>query len=114
MCNRAASLFGGPTSWMLVTENLSPGKGGSVGFFLKVGYDVKVGGFRFGPVVSGQYTYLGVTPFTESGADSLNLRVRQQNLNSLQLNVWRTSRIYLEPCRWKDSARSAGENVLEP
>jgi uncharacterized protein with beta-barrel porin domain len=42
---------------------------------------------RFGPVVSGQYTYLGVTPFTESGADSLNLRVRQQNLNSLQLNV---------------------------
>jgi uncharacterized protein YhjY with autotransporter beta-barrel domain len=48
---------------MLVTENLSPGKGGSVGFFLKVGYDVKVGGFRFGPVVSGQYTYLGVTVY---------------------------------------------------
>jgi Autotransporter beta-domain len=61
--------------------------GGSVGTFLKAGYDLKVGGFTFGPVVSGQYTYLGVAPFTESGADSLNLRVRQQNLNSLQFNV---------------------------
>jgi fibronectin-binding autotransporter adhesin len=30
--------------------------GGSVGTFLKVGYDVKVGGFTFGPVVSEQYT----------------------------------------------------------
>jgi fibronectin-binding autotransporter adhesin len=60
---------------------------GSVGTFLKLGYDFKAGGFTFGPVVSGQYTYLGVAPFTESGADSLNLRVGQQNLNSLQLNV---------------------------
>jgi outer membrane autotransporter protein len=48
------------------------------------GYDFQVGNFTIGPAASLQYTYFGVAPFTESGAESLNLRVDQQNANSLQ------------------------------
>jgi fibronectin-binding autotransporter adhesin len=48
------------------------------------GYDFQVGNFTIGPAASLQYTYFGVAPFTESGAESHNLRVDQQNANSLQ------------------------------
>ncbi|MFI0347280.1 MAG: autotransporter domain-containing protein [Chthoniobacterales bacterium] len=47
------------------------------------GYDMKRGKFVFGPMTSLQYTYLGVQPFTESGAQSLNLSVESQHANSL-------------------------------
>lgn len=60
---------------------------GSFSAFLKTGYDFRAGSFTFGPILSGQYTCLGVAPFTETGADSLNLRVNQQNANSLQTNL---------------------------
>lgn len=61
--------------------------GGQFNTYLDFGYDWTVGGFTLGPIVSGQYTYAGIAPFTESGADSLNLRVNQQNANSLRTSL---------------------------
>ncbi len=58
--------------------------GGQFSAALNLGYDWKVGGFTFGPIAGVQYTYVGIAPFTESGADSLDLRVSQQNVNSLR------------------------------
>ena len=50
---------------------------------LATGYDMRRGKFTFGPTTSLQYTYLGVQPFTEAGAQSLNLNVANENANSL-------------------------------
>jgi len=61
--------------------------GGQLTSYLDFGYDWKVSGFTFGPLISAQYTYSGVAPFTETGADSLDLRVEQQNTNSLRTNL---------------------------
>ncbi len=61
--------------------------GGQFNTYLDFGYDWKVGGFTFGPILAGQYTYAGIAPFTESGADSLDLRVNQQNANSLRTSL---------------------------
>ncbi|MFI0348457.1 MAG: autotransporter outer membrane beta-barrel domain-containing protein, partial [Chthoniobacterales bacterium] len=56
---------------------------GELDSLLAVGYDVKRGNFTFGPISSLQYTYLGLQPFNESGAQSLNLNVQSQNAESL-------------------------------
>ncbi len=61
--------------------------GGQFTTYVDMGYDWKVKGFTFGPLLSGQYTYAGTAPFTETDANSLNLRVDQQNINSLRMNV---------------------------
>lgn len=61
--------------------------GGQFSTYLDAGYDWQVGGFTFGPLVSAQYTYAGIAPFSETGADSLDLRLEQQNANSLRTNV---------------------------
>lgn len=61
--------------------------GGQLTSYLDIGYDWQVSGFTFGPLISAQYTYSGVAPFTETGADSLDLRVEQQNTNSLRTNL---------------------------
>jgi len=61
--------------------------GGQFTTYLDMGYDWEVGGFTFGPIVSGQYTYAGIAPFTENGADSLDLQVGQQNANSIRTNI---------------------------
>ena len=61
--------------------------GGQLTTYLDAGYDWNAKGFTFGPLASLQYTYAGVAPFTESGADSLDLRVQQQNANSLRTNL---------------------------
>lgn len=61
--------------------------GGQFSAYLDLGYDWKVGQFTFGPIVSLQYTYAGIAPFTESGADSLDLQVDQQNINSLRSSL---------------------------
>ena len=54
---------------------------------LTTGYDWRVGGFTFGPELSAQYTYAGVGGFGENGADSLDLRLGQQNANSLRMSL---------------------------
>ncbi|WP_237764043.1 autotransporter domain-containing protein [Terrimicrobium sacchariphilum] len=61
--------------------------GGQFSTYLDAGHDWQVGGFTFGPLVSAQYTYAGIAPFSETGADSLDLRLEQQNANSLRTNV---------------------------
>lgn len=54
---------------------------------ITTGYDWRVGGFTFGPELSAQYTYAGVGGFGENGADSLDLRLGQQNANSLRTSL---------------------------
>ena len=56
---------------------------GELDSMLATGYDMRRGKFTFGPTTSLQYTYLGVQPFTEAGAQSLNLNVANENANSL-------------------------------
>lgn len=68
------------------TARSEPG-GGQVTAFLGTGYDWQVNGFTFGPLLSGQYTYVGVAGTTETGADSLDLEVDQQNTNSIRTNL---------------------------
>jgi outer membrane autotransporter protein len=51
---------------------------------LNLGKDFEVGKFTLGPIVGAQYTYAGIGSFTESGADSLDLSLDQQNANSLR------------------------------
>jgi outer membrane autotransporter protein len=51
---------------------------------LNLGKDFEVGKFTLGPIVGAQYTYAGIGSFTESGAESLDLSLGQQNANSLR------------------------------
>ncbi len=57
---------------------------GQVSAALNLGKDWTAGKFTFGPIAGAQYTYLGIAPFTESNADSLDLRVDQQDVHSLR------------------------------
>jgi len=65
------------------TAKSAPG-GGDFESLLNLGYNWQLGNFNFGPVATAQYTYLGIAPFTENGADSLDLKIGQQNANSLR------------------------------
>ena len=56
---------------------------GELDALLATGYDVKRGAFTFGPITSLQYTYFGLQPFTETGAQSLDLSVGNANATSL-------------------------------
>jgi len=60
---------------------------GDGGVFLESGYDLKVNGWTFGPIANAQYNYFRVAPFTEDNAQSLDLRVDQQDVNSFQTNL---------------------------
>ncbi len=51
------------------------------------GFDLQLGRWIITPSASLQYTRLSVGDYTETGADSLNLRVDDQSTNSLQGNV---------------------------
>jgi outer membrane autotransporter protein len=54
---------------------------------LNLGKDFEIGQFTLGPIASAQYTYAGVGGFTESGSESLDLALGQQNANSLRTNL---------------------------
>ena len=54
---------------------------------LNLGKDFELGKFTLGPIAGAQYTYAGIGGFTESGADSLDLALGQQNANSLRSNL---------------------------
>jgi fibronectin-binding autotransporter adhesin len=58
--------------------------GGQFNTSLNLGYDWEIGKFTLGPIAGVQYAYAGIAPFSETGADSLDLRVAQQNVNSLR------------------------------
>jgi outer membrane autotransporter protein len=51
---------------------------------INLGKDFEIGKFTLGPIVGAQYTYAGIGSFTESGAESLDLSLGQQNANSLR------------------------------
>ncbi len=61
--------------------------GGLLSTTLDLGYDWKVGGFTITPTMAGQFTYVGIAPFTETGADSLDLRVNNQNAYSMRTSL---------------------------
>ena len=54
---------------------------------LNLGKDFEIGKFTLGPIVGAQYTYAGIGGFTETGAESLDLALGQQNANSLRTNL---------------------------
>lgn len=66
--------------------NSSP-SGGLFSTTADLGYDWKIGRLTITPTIAGQFTYVGVAPFTETGADSLNLRVNEQAANSLRTSL---------------------------
>jgi T5SS/PEP-CTERM-associated repeat protein len=68
------------------TANATP-TGGELDSAVQVGYNIREGGFTFGPQASLQYTYLGVGSFNESGADSLDLSVDSFNSSSMMFTL---------------------------
>ena len=54
---------------------------------LNLGKDFEIGKFTLGPIIGAQYTYAGIGGFTETGAESLDLALGQQNANSLRTNL---------------------------
>jgi outer membrane autotransporter protein len=68
------------------TANATP-TGGEFDSAVQVGYNIREGGFTFGPQASLQYTYLGVNSFNESGADSLDLNVDSFNSSSMMFTL---------------------------
>ena len=52
-----------------------------------LGKDFEIGKFTLGPIIGAQYTYAGIGGFTETGAESLDLALGQQNANSLRTNL---------------------------
>ncbi len=51
---------------------------------LGAGYDIKAGNWTFGPQLTVQYSDLQIGEFTETGAGSLNLRVKEAEMESLR------------------------------
>ena len=86
-------ILGGDTHSYQVNRNiLFPGinrtatsspTAGELDSMLATGYDIKKGNFTFGPITSLQYTYFGLQPFTETGAQSLDLSTTTANANSM-------------------------------
>jgi|GEM_PF-2209654 len=58
--------------------------GGDLNALLDLGYQWEAGGWRFGPVATAQYTWLTLSSLHETGAGSLNLSLREQELHSLR------------------------------
>ena len=65
------------------TASADPGSGQFTAG-INLGKDFEVGQFTLGPIIGAQYTYAGIGSFTESGAESLDLSLGQQNANSLR------------------------------
>jgi uncharacterized protein with beta-barrel porin domain len=68
------------------TANATP-TAGEFDSAVQVGYNMREGGFTFGPQASLQYTYLGMNSFNESGADSLDLNVDSFNSSSMMFTL---------------------------
>jgi autotransporter-associated beta strand protein len=68
------------------TAKSSPGAG-EFDSMVALGYDIKKGNFTYGPVASLQYTYFAATPFSETGAQSLNLSNSGWNTSSMLSSI---------------------------
>jgi len=80
------------TGFYLIAEDVQAGgthlrkydtDGGDLNVLFGTGYDVKMGGFTFGPTASFNYTYVGLQGFTERGSD-FPLRVPSQGEESIR------------------------------
>lgn len=56
---------------------------GELNSLLGTGYELRIGDWRFGMNMSLQYTYLGISSFTETGAGNLSVKGSGQNPSSL-------------------------------
>jgi len=77
--------------------------GGELNVLAATGYDVKAGGFTFGPTASFQYTYLGIGSFDESGSLA-PLHFNSQHQDSLRTAFgmkasydWKVGGILIKP-----------------
>jgi outer membrane autotransporter protein len=68
------------------TANADPNSG-QFSASLNLGKDFEWNNFTFGPIAGVQYTYVGIGGFSESGANSLDLALGQQNANSFRSNL---------------------------
>lgn len=68
------------------TARAQPGSG-QFTTALNLGKDWNLGAFTAGPILGAQYTYAGIGGFTESGADSLDLSLGQQDANSFRTTL---------------------------
>ncbi len=86
------------------------------------GYEVPLGPWRLGINNSLQYTYMGISSFTESGAGNLNVKVGKQNPYSLVNTLGASISYHWEPtarCKlipkiglsWQHEFLNYGENV---
>ncbi|WP_050031364.1 autotransporter outer membrane beta-barrel domain-containing protein [Verrucomicrobium sp. BvORR034] len=74
-----------PIQWATLDRSARSDPDGTEFFtLLGTGYDFHAGNFTFGPSLSAQYTKLKLDEFTESGADTLDLRVRDAEEESLR------------------------------
>ena len=80
------------------TANSSPGAG-ELDTMLAGGYDIKKGLFTFGPTASLQYTYLGVNPVNETGAQSLNFSSGGWNSSSMLSSIGAHAAYTWQACR---------------
>jgi T5SS/PEP-CTERM-associated repeat protein/autotransporter-associated beta strand protein len=64
------------------TATGNPGAG-ELDAMLASGYDLKKGNWTYGPLMSLQYAYFGVSPFNETGANSLDLNNVSWNTSSM-------------------------------
>jgi hypothetical protein len=79
--NRTIS-FGNGENALNRTAMGTPGAG-ELNTMVATGYDLKKGNFTFGPLSSLQYQYFGTSPFSETGAESLNLTANGWNTSSM-------------------------------
>ena len=68
------------------TARANPGTG-QFNAAINLGKDWTIDKFVVGPLLGLQYTYAGTSPFTEQGADSLDLAVGSQNTSSLRSSL---------------------------
>ena len=68
------------------TASSTPGAG-ELDTMLAAGYDIQKGKFTYGPTASLQYTYLGVNPVNETGAQSLNFNSGGWNSSSMLSSI---------------------------
>lgn len=68
------------------TARAEPGSGQFTAA-LNLGKDYQLGDFTLGPILGAQFTYAGVGGFTETGADSLDLALGQQDADSLRTTL---------------------------
>jgi len=101
--------------------------GSQVAALLEGGHDFKIGRFTVGPVASLQYDKLWIDQFSETGADSLDLDVASQQVESLQSGLggrmtyeWNVFGVEMKPWfeaswqrEWADDSRSIEAHLAQ-